>query len=109
MVCSNLSPISSNVSSFRTLRRGLTCLFFTQPVSLNRLASPLIVLGLETLPPGNFIQNLRLSEHDFLLFIYVLCIYTGSRNENSCLVMSQIAIITITTLTALMSNNNHNQ
>ena len=38
--------------------------------------------------------------------VYIL--YTCSRNENSCLGMSQIAIITITTLTALMSNNNHN-
>ena len=86
--CSNLSPVSSNVSSFRTWRRGLTFIIFTQPVSLNRLASPLIVLGLGTCHPGNFIQNLRVSEHDFLLFIYVLWIYTRSRNENSCLGMS---------------------
>ena len=35
----------------------MTFLFFTQPVSLNRLASPLIVLGLGTRPPGNFITN----------------------------------------------------
>ena len=83
--------------------------FFTQPVSLNRLGSPLIVLGLGTRPPGNFIRNLRVSEHDFVLFIYILRIYTHSRNETSCLGMSQISIITITTLTALMSNNNHNQ
>ena len=40
---------------------------------------------------------------------YVLWIYTVSHNENSCLGMSQIAIITITTLTALTYNNNHNQ
>ena len=106
---SNLSPISSNVFSFRTCRRRLTFLFFTQPVSLNRLASPLIVLGLGTCPPGNFIRNLHVSEQDFLLFIYVLRIYTCSHNENSCLGMSQIAIITITTLTALTSNNNHYQ
>ena len=106
-VCSNLSQISSNVSSFRTWRRELTFLFFTQPVSLNRLASSLIVLGLGIRRPGNFIRNLSVSEHDFLLFIYILWIYTRSRIENSCLGMSQIAIITITT--ALMSNNNHNQ
>ena len=43
-----------------------------QPVSLNRLASPLIVLGLGTRPPGNFIRDLRGSEHYFLLFVYVL-------------------------------------
>ena len=35
--------------------------------------------------------------------------YTRSHNENSCLGMSQIAIITITTLTALTYKNNHNQ
>ena len=45
-------------------------------------------------------------------FTYTFCeysIYTRSHNENSCLGMSQIAIITITTLTALTYNNNHNQ
>ena len=108
-VCSNLLPILSHVSSFRTWRRGLKFLFFTQPVFLNRLASPLIVLGLGTRRPGKFIRNLHVSEHDFLLFIYVLWIYTRSRNENSCLGVSQIAIITITTPTALMYNNNDNQ
>ena len=41
-VCSNLSPISSNV---RTWRWRLTFLFFTEPVSLNLLACLLIVLG----------------------------------------------------------------
>ena len=41
-------------------------LFFMQPVSLNRLASPLIVVGLGTCRPGNFTRNLRVSEHDFL-------------------------------------------
>ena len=40
---------------------------------------------------------------------FQLWIYTGSHNENSCLGMSQFAIITITTITALTSNNNHNQ
>ena len=70
----------------------------------------LILLGLGTGRPGNFIQNLRrVSEHDFLLFIYGLWIYTHSHNENSYLDMSQIAIITVTTLTAQMPNNNHNQ
>ena len=109
-VCSILSPVSSNVSSVRTWRRRLTFLFFTEPVSLNHLASFLIVLGLGTGPPGNLNRNLRrVPEHDFLLFIYVSWIYTRSHNENSCLGMSQITIITITTLTALMSNNNHNQ
>ena len=78
-----------------------------EPVSLNILACVLIVLGLGTGPHGNFTRNLRcVSEHDFLLFIYILRIYTRSRNENSCLGISQIAIITITTLTALTSNNN---
>ena len=49
------------------------CIFFTEPVSLNRLACQLIVLGLGTGRPGNFIRNLgRVSEQDFLLFIYVL-------------------------------------
>ena len=105
-----LSPISSNVSSVRTWRRRLTFIFFTEPVSLNLLACLLIVLGLGTDRPGNFTRNLRrVSEHDFLLFIYVLWIYTSSHNENSCLGMSQIAMITITTLTALTYNNNHNQ
>ena len=33
-VCSNLLPISSNVSSVRTWRRRFTFLFFTEPVSL---------------------------------------------------------------------------
>ena len=109
-VCSNLSPVSSNVYSLRTWRQRLTFLLFTEPVSLNRLACLRIVLVLGTGRPGNFIRNLRrVSEHNFLLFIYVLWIYTCSRNENYCLSMSQIAIITITTLTALMSNNNHNQ
>ena len=43
------------------------------PVSLNRLACLLIVLELGTGRPENFIRNLRrVSEHDFLLFIYVL-------------------------------------
>ena len=50
---------------------------------------------------------LKITGHAFS--IRVLWIYTRSRNENSCLGLSQIAIITITTLTALMSNNNHNQ
>ena len=104
-----LSPISSIVSSVRTWRR-LTFLFFIEPVSLNLLACLLIVLGLCTGHPGNFTRNLHhVSEHNFLLFIYVLWIYTCSHNENSCLGMPQIAIITITTLTALISNNNHNQ
>ena len=76
-ICSNLSPISSNVSSVRTWHRRLTFLFFTEPVYLNLLACLLIVLGLGTGRPGNFIRNLRrISEHDFLLFIYVLWIYT---------------------------------
>ena len=65
-------------------------------------------MGLGTGCPGNFIRNLRVSEHDFLLFIYVLLIYTYSHNENSCLGMSQIAKITTPTLTALTYNNNHN-
>ena len=72
-VCSNLSPISSSVSSVRTLHRLLTFLFFTEPVSLNILACLLIVLGLGTGPPGNLSRNLHhVSEQDFLLFIYVL-------------------------------------
>ena len=72
-VFSNLSPISSNVSSVKTRRRWFTFLFFTEPVSLNLLAYLLIVLGLGTGPPGNFTRNLRrVSEHDFLSFIYVL-------------------------------------
>ena len=69
-VCSNLSPISSNVSFVRTLRRRLTFLFFTEPVSLNLLAFLLIVLGLGTGPPRNLTRNLRrVTEHDILLFI----------------------------------------
>ena len=104
-----LSPISSNVSSVGTWRR-LTFLFFTEPVSLNLLTCLLIVLGLGTGRPGNFTRNLRrVSEHNFLLFIYVLWIYTRSHNENSCLGMLQITVITITTLTVLTSNSNHNQ
>ena len=72
-VCSNLSPISSNVSSVRTRCRRFTFLFFMEPVCLNLLACLLIVLGLGTGPPGNFTRNLRrVSEQDFLLFIYVL-------------------------------------
>ena len=109
-VCSNLLPVSSNVSSVRTWHRRLTFLFFMEPVSLNRLVYLLIVLGLGTGRPGNLTQNLRcVSEHDILLFIYVLWIYTHSHNENSCLGMSQIAIIRIPTFTALTSNNNRNQ
>ena len=74
-----LSPISCNVSSVRTWRQWLTFLFFTEPVSLNLLACLLIVLGLGTCPPGNFTWNLRrVSEHNFLLFMYVLWIYTCS-------------------------------
>ena len=53
-VCSNLTPISSNVSSLRTWRQRFTFLFFTEPVSFNILASLLIVLGLGTGLPGNF-------------------------------------------------------
>ena len=99
---SSLANYTSNVSSVRTWCRRLTLLFFTEPVPLNLLACLLIVLGLGTGRPGNFTRNLRrVSEHDFLLFIYVLWIYTRSHNENSCLGMSQIAIITITPLTAL--------
>ena len=105
-----LSRISSNVSSVRTWCWRLTFLFFTEPVSLNLLACLLIVLELGTGHPRNFTLNLcRVSEHDFLLSIYVLWIYTCSHNENPCLGMSQTSIITITTLTALTSNNNHNQ
>ena len=101
-VCSNPSPISSNV---RTWRRRLTFLFFMEPASFNHLICLLIVLGLGTGRPGNLTRNLRrVSEHDFLLFIYVLWIYAHSHNENSYLGKSQIAIITITTLTALTSN-----
>ena len=40
--------------------------------------------------------------------LHVRIVNTPLHNENSCLGMLQIAIITITTLTALMSNNNHN-
>ena len=69
-VCSNLSPISSKVSSVRTLRQWFTFLFFTEPVSLNLLACLLFVLGLGTGPPGNLTRNLRrVSEHDILLFM----------------------------------------
>ena len=70
--------ISSNVSSVRTWRRRLTFLFFTEPVSLNLLACLLIVLGLGTGRPGNLTRNLRrVTEHDFLLFIYsTYCEYT---------------------------------
>ena len=92
-----LSPISSNVSSVRTWRRRLTFLFFTEPACLNILACLLIVLGLGTGRLGNCTRNLRrVSEQGFLFFIYLLWIYTLSHNENSCLGMSQIAIITIT-------------
>ena len=110
-LCSNLSPISCNVSSVRTWRRWFTFLFFTEPVSFYLLACLLIVLGLGSGRPGNFTRNLRrVSEHDILLFIqYVMWTYTRSHNENSCLGISQIAIITITTVTALTSSNNHNQ
>ena len=105
-----LSPISPNVYSVRTWRRLLIFLFFKEHVYLNLLTCLLIVLGLGTGRFGNFTRNLhRVSEHVFLLFIYVLWIYTPSHNENSCLGMSQIAIITITTFTALTFNNNHNQ
>ena len=70
-----LSPISSNISSVRTWRRRLTFVFFTEPVSFNLLACLLIVLGLSTGRPGYFTQNLhRVSEHYFLLFIYILWI-----------------------------------
>ena len=44
-----------------------------------------------------------------LHILYVLWIHTRSHNENSCLGMSQIAIIPISTLTALTYNYNHNQ
>ena len=40
-------------------------------------------------------------QQNYWNYIYVLWIYTRSHNGNSCLGMSQIAIITITTLTAL--------
>ena len=77
-LCSNLSPVPSIVSSVRTWRRRFTFLFFAEPVSLNILACLLIVLGLGTGPPGNLTRNLRrVSEHDFLLFIYgTYCEYT---------------------------------
>ena len=68
-----ISRQSHLVSSLRTWRQRFTFLFFTEPVSLNILACLLIVLGLGTGPPGNFTRNLRhVSEHYFLLFIYVL-------------------------------------
>ena len=53
-------------------------------------------------------ENWRLYEdqQNYWNYIYVLWIYTRSCNENSCLGMSQI---TITTLTALMYNNNNYQ
>ena len=79
-------------------------------VSLNILAGPLIVLGLGNGRPGNFTRNSRrVSEHDFLLFIYTYCEYTHVHTMRIPVGMSQIAIIIITTLTALTSNNNHNQ
>ena len=71
--CDKLLEIfSSKVSSVRTRRQRLNFLFFTDPVSLNLLACLLIVLGLGTGRPGNFTLNLHhVSEHDFLLFIYI--------------------------------------
>ena len=56
-----------------------------------------------------YLCRLYKEQQNYWNYIYVLWIYTCSKNENSCLGMSQIAIITITTLTALTSNNNHNQ
>ena len=55
-----------------------------------------------------YLSRLYKEQQNYWNYIYILWIYTRSHNENSCLGMSQIAIITITTLTALASNNNHN-
>ena len=104
-----LSPILSNVSSGRTWCRWVTFVFLMEPVSFNLLDCLQIVgpTGIRHRSSGHFTLNLRrVWEHDFLLFIYVLWIYIRSHNENSCLGMSQI---TITTLTAPTSDNNHNQ
>ena len=56
-----------------------------------------------------YLCRLYKEQQNYWNYIYVLWIYTRSHNENSCLGMSQIAIITINTLTALTCNNNHNQ
>ena len=56
-----------------------------------------------------YLCRLYKEQWNYWNYVYVMWIYTSSNNENSCLGMSQIAIITITTLTALMYNNNHNQ
>ena len=82
-VCSNLSPISSNVSSVRTWCRWLTFPFFTEPVSLNHLARLLIVLGLGTCLPGNYSKfascfRTRLSA-------FHICIWEALyKSESSC-------------------------
>ena len=74
-VCSNLSPISSNVSSVRTWRWRFTFLFFTEPISLNLLACLLILLGyvqvlLEILFEIFVFQNTT------FCFSYTYCEYT---------------------------------
>ena len=60
----------------------------------------------KTFITGNW--RLYKEQQNYWNYIYILLIYTRLHNENSCLGMSQIAIITITTLTAL-TYNNHNQ
>ena len=72
-VCSNLSPISSNVSSLRTWRRQSTFLFFTEPVSLNILACLLSVLGLGTGLPGNLLEICVVFQNTTFCFSYTYC------------------------------------
>ena len=71
----------------------------------------LIVQGLGTARPGTLLEICIVFENRLSAFhIHIVnSLYISSHNENSCLGMSQIAIITITTLTALMFNNNHSR
>ena len=63
----------------------------------------------ETWDKLEYLCRLYKEQQHYWNYIYILWIYTHSHNENSCLGMSQNAIITITTLTALTYNNNHNE
>ena len=63
----------------------------------------------ETWDKLEYLCRLYKEQQHYWNYIYILWIYTRSHNENSCLGMSQNAIITITTLTALTYSNNHNE
>ena len=65
--------------------------------------------SLKLLPQETGVSVSSVQKATKLLKVHICIVNTPFHNDNSCLGMSEISINTITTLTRLTANNNHNQ